>query len=317
MTNCNINTTFKGVNNIGDDFLLNILESNFKMYFDWALLNIGSWFDVQIDDQTVYGVNSHSQLLPTYDPSYSDGQVWQGIRKDWVWEQNILYKDNSPIQISSVLVDSQVIPKASNFNIDYPLGRIIFHSPISISSVVKASYSYKFVQVYRASDSPWFNIIQYSSYNTSNEDIKQMDNGEWAIGANHRIQLPTIIIESLPRSRSMPYELGSDNLILEQDIGFYVLAENKNDRNKLLDIIRLQQDATLQLFDTNLVAQNDAFPLDYNGDKKNSALMYPDLISQYSWRKCFIKNVNLIELDSPHINFHQGAARATLEIIST
>jgi len=95
------------------------------------------------------------------------------------------------------------------------------------------------------------------------------------------------------------------------------LAENKNDRNKLLDIIRLQQDLTIQLYNTNRVAQDDAYPLDYNGSLKNAPLMYPDLIGQYNWRKCFIKNVNLIELDSPHVNFHQGLARATLEIIST
>lgn len=316
MSICNPNTLFKGVHNIGDDFLLNILESNFKMYFDWALLNIGSWFDVNIDDQTVYGVNSHSQLLPTHDPSYSDGQVWQGIRKDWVWEQNVQYKDNSPIQITSVLVDNQIVQKIPNFNIDYPLGRIIFHAPISISSVVKISYSYRFIQVYRASDSPWFNIVQYSSYNTSNEDIKQMDNGEWAIGANHRIQLPTIIIESLPRSRSMPYELGSGNLILEQDVGFYVLAENKNDRNKLLDIIRLQQDSVIYLFNTNKLSHDDKYPLNYHGDLKDNSLMYPDIVDQYKWRKCWIKNINLFEIDSPNPNFHKGMARATLEIIS-
>jgi hypothetical protein len=213
-------------------------------------------------------------------------------------------------------VDSQVVPKASYFNIDYPLGRVIFHQPVNITSIVKASYSYKFVQVYRASDSPWFNIIQYSSYNTSNEDIKQMDNGEWAIGANHRIQLPTIIIESLPRSRSMPYELGSDNLILEQDIGFYVLAENKNDRNKLLDIIRLQQDSVIYLFNTNKLSQDDNYPLNYYGDIKDGALMYPNIVDQYKWRKCWIKNINLFEIDSPNPNFHRGMARATLEIIS-
>jgi hypothetical protein len=316
MSICDPNTTFKGVNNIGDDFLLNILESNFKMYFDWAFLNIGSWFDVGIDDQTIYGTNSHSQLVPVYDPSYTDGQVWQGIRKDWVWEKNFSYKSNSPIEINSLTVDGNVITKQSNFFIDYPLGRVVFYTPISVGSVVKASYSYRFVQIYRASDSPWFNIIQYSSYNTSNPDIQQTENGEWAIGANHRIQLPTIVIESLPRSRSMPYEIGSDSLVLEQDIGFYVLAENKNDRNKLLDIIRLQQDGVIYLFDTNRLSQDDKYPLNYYGDLKDNPLMYPDIVNNYKWRKCWIKNINLFEIDSPNPNFHKGMARATLEIIS-
>jgi hypothetical protein len=197
------------------------------------------------------------------------------------------------------------------------LGRIIFNSPISITSDVSLDYSYRFIQTHRASDSPWFNIVQYSSFNTSNEDIQRTDDGEWAIGGNHRIQLPAIVIESLPRSRSRPYEIGNSLLWLEQDLAFYVLAENKNDRNKILDILRLQQDITLQLFDTNILAQNDNYPLDYNGDIKNAALMYPDIIETYPWRKCLIKNISLFEIDSPNPNFHQGMARATVEVIST
>lgn len=317
MSTCDPNTKFKGINNISQDLLLNILEANFKMYLDWAFLHIGAWFDVAINQNTIYGTNSHSRLLLVEDPSYKNGCVWQGIRKDWVWESSVNYNDTSPIQISSVRVNNSTVNKNNNFIINYPLGRIIFNNPISISSNVNLEYSYRFVQVHRSSDSPWFNILQFSSFNTSNKDIKQVGEGEWAIGGNHRIQLPCIIIEPLSRSRSRPYEIGNGLLWLEQDIGFYVLAENKNDRNKLLDILRLQQDVTLQLFDTNNVSQNEAFPLDYNGDIKNSPLMYPDLINNYPWRKCLIKNIGLFEIDSPHPSLHQGMARATLEIIST
>lgn len=316
MSICNLSTKFKEVNNISDDFLLNIIESNLKMFFDWSFLNIGAWFDVSIGDQTIYGGASHSQLLPVYDPAYTDGQVWQGIRKDWVWESGFTYNGNSPTIINSVNINGSTVNKTGNFMVNYPLGRIIFNTPKNITSIIKGNYSYRFVQVHRASDSPWFNIIQQSSYNTANQDIVRTEDGEWAIGANHRIQLPAIVIESLPRSRSYPYEIGSSSLIIEQDIGFYILAENKNDRNKLLDILRLQQDHNIILFNTNTLAQNDQYPLDYNGDLKNSPLMYPDIIDQYPWRKCWIKNVNLFELDSPNPNLHQGMVRMTTEIIS-
>jgi len=317
MSSCDFNSCFKGVNNISQDLLLNIVEANFKMYLDWSFLKIGSWFDVNKPQQTLYATNNHYKLLRVEDPSYSDGCVWQSIRKDWVWEIGSFYNSTSPISINNVLVNGSVVNKTNNFFVDYPNGRIIFYTPISQNANVELDYSYRFVQTLRSSESPWFNLIQYSSFNTANLDINQNDTGEWSIGSYHRIQLPCIIIESIPSSRSRPYELGNSVLWLEQDIVLYVLSENKNDRNKLLDIIRLQQDSTLQLFDTNLVAQNDSFPLDYNGDIKNNPLMYPDLISQYFWRKCFIKNVNLVELESKHINFHQGAARLTLEIISS
>ena len=52
------------------------------------------------------------------------------------------------------------------------------------------------------------------------------------------------------------------------------------------------------MYNTNTLAQNDDYPLDYNGDIKNSPLMYPDIISDYPWRKCFIKNISLSEIDS-------------------
>ncbi|MFM7795793.1 MAG: hypothetical protein ACKO7N_03425 [Candidatus Nitrosotenuis sp.] len=160
-------------------------------------------------------------------------------------------------------------------------------------------------------------ILQYDTFNTGNIDIKRSDTGEWSINSQHRIQLPCIVIESVPRSRSRPYEIGNNLLWLEQDVAFYVYAENKNDRNKILDILRLQQDLTLQLYDTNSVAQNDIYPLDYNGSLKNNPLMYPTMVQNYPWRKCFIKNIGLFDMDSVYPNFHQGMARATVEIISS
>ena len=318
MSNCDYNTCFKGIENISQDLLLNIVEANFKMYLDWSFLNIGAWFDAEIPNGTFYGINSPYRLIPVADPSYADGRVWQGIRKDWVWESSASYNSTSPLQINSALINgTSTVNKSGNFIVNYPLGRIIFNSAIPVSSTVDVEHSYRFVQTHRASESPWFNLIQYNSFHTSNADIQRTEDGEWSIGANHRIQLPAIVIDPIPRSRSRPYEIGNSLLWLEQDIGFYVYAENKNDRNKLLDILRLQQDTTLQLYDTNSIAQNDTYPLDYNGDIKAGALMYPNLVQNYPWRKCFIKNISLFEIDSVHPNFHQGMARATVEIIST
>lgn len=316
MSNCPINTTFKEVSNIGHDFLLNILESNLKIYFDWSFLNIGAWFDVEENNSTIFGGNSHNNLVPVADNSFVDGQVWQGIRKDWVWEKDFNFKESSPVQIDTIKVDGSIIPKSGNFSVNYPLGRIIFHNPIDITSTVQLGYSYRFVQVYRSCDTPWFNLLQYSSFNTANPDINRSEDGDWSIGSHQRIQMPCIIIDAVARSRSLPYEIGNNNLILEQDIICYVLAENKNDRNKMLDILRLQQDGFLFLFDTNKLAQDERYPLDHNGDIIDNYLNYPDIVQNYKWRKCWIKNVNLFEMDSIHPNLYQGAARLTTEIIS-
>jgi hypothetical protein len=320
MSNCEYNTCFKDINNISDDLLLNILESNFKTFFDWSFLKIGAWFDAKIiNSSTIYGGSTPmSQLLLVDDPSFTSGKVWQGIRKDWVWENPVSFGSENPISISGVYINNSFVPQSSGtFLINYPEGRIIFDNSISKNSNVKINYSYRYVQVYRASDSPWFNILQYPSMDNSLKDIQQKNNGEWSIAGNHRIQLPAIVIDPVPRSRSRPYEIGNTSLWIEQDIAFYILAENKNDRNKLLDIIRLQQDLTIQLYDTNALTQDEAYPLDHNGDLKNNALMYPDMVQNYPWKKCFIKNISLFDMESTTPNLHQGVARATVEIIST
>ena len=317
---CNYGTQFKNIDNISQDLLLNILESNFKSLFDWAFLQIGGWFDTTIPNSgTVYGAtNPRYKLLLTEDPSYNLGQVWQGIRKDWVWESGACYSSGNPITISGVYVNNSFIPITSGtYTINYPMGRVVFNTAINKTSTVRVNHSYRFVQTYRSTDAPWFNILQYDTFNNTNPDIQQLSAGEWAIGGNHRIQLPAIVIESVPRSRSRPYELGNDNLLLEQDVAFYVFAETRNDRNKLLDIIRLQQDLNFILYDTNAVAQADKYPLDENGDLKDNALMYPDIVNQYPWRKCWLKNISLFELDSITPNLFRGMARGTVEIIST
>lgn len=318
MSVCEPYTRFKHVNNISDDFLLNILETNFKTFFDWAFLCVGSWFDVNIDDYNFYSSNiEHCKLLPVADDSYTDGQVWQSIRKDWVWETGVLFNDTTTTPISGIYIDGTYYTNnGSDYVINYPEGRIIFENPQSITSEIKLNYSYRNIQTYRASDSPWYNYIQYRSFDTSNPDITKTDSGDWFIDGNHRVQLPAIVIESVARSRSKPYELGNNDLVIEQDIEFYVLAETKNERNKILDILRLQQDLVFWLYDTNALAKNDKYPLDHNGNLKTDPLMYPNIVDTYGWRKAWIKQVNLYEIDSVNVNFHQGMARATVEIIS-
>jgi len=316
---CENTTQFKSVSSISQELLLNVLEVNFKTFFDWSFLQIGAWFNATIPNSgTIYGAtNPPYKLLLVDDDSYNYGQVWQGIRKEWVWESGACYNSGNPIDISGVYLNNVFNPYTSGtFSIDYPNGRIIFDNAINKNTTVHLNHSYRYVQTYRANSTPWFNKIQFGSFNNADADIKQITAGEWSIGGHGRIQLPAIIIESVPKSRSRPYEIGNTSLWLEQDIAFYVIAENKNDRNKLLDIIRLQQDLTVQLYDPNALAQNNDYPLDEYGDRKIDALMYPNIISSYPWRKCFLKAISLFELDSITPELHMGVARATTEIIS-
>jgi len=310
---CQPSLVFKNVNNITEDLLLNSIEANFKLFLDWAFLSIGGWFDVTINENTLQN-DSYDKLIVADDKAYAPRAVWEAQRKDWVWE-NITYCNRSPISNLNVKVNGTTVPN-SNYTINYPLGRIIFNTPIAASSNVRCNYSYRYVQTYRANDSDWFSLIQYNGPTTT-KNIDRLSNGSWKIGTNHIIQLPAIVIESLPRSRSRPHEIGSGGLVLEQDFAFHILADNKNDRNKIVDILRLQQDLMIWLFDTNALTANNKYPLEYNGSLKTNSLMYPDIISQYPWKKCWLKNINVFEVESIDPNMHRAAVRMTAEIIYT
>lgn len=314
---CSPATTFCGVKSINDDLLLNLAEANLKSYLDWAFLNLGAWFDATINDYNITSpVVQQSQLLPVADEAYTDGQVWQGIRKDWVYETDC-HSSAEPINITGLTVDGAPYSyPGGGFTINYPEGRVIFDTPLSISSVVLIEYSYRNVQIYRASDAEWFSELQYSSFNNSNLDIVRTEDGNWSIAGNQRIQLPAIVIDPISRSSSAPREIGSRTLVINQDVGLYVIAETKNERNKLLDILRLQQGTTIQFYNTNLVAQNQAYPLNDYLDKNLSGFNYPDLITNYPSHYCLFKSINLYEIMSLRPNLHQGLARFTLEIIA-
>jgi len=83
---CEFNSQFKSISNITEDLLLNIIETNFKSFLDWSFLRIGAWMDVSQGNGSLYGGWPPYQLMSVEDPSYTDGQVWQAFKKDWVYE---------------------------------------------------------------------------------------------------------------------------------------------------------------------------------------------------------------------------------------
>jgi len=76
---------FKSISNIAAPLLMNELESNFKSYIDWAMLNIGGYSNVLKDDTGPYG-GDFSALKMVPNSEYGYGKEWAGIRKDWVYE---------------------------------------------------------------------------------------------------------------------------------------------------------------------------------------------------------------------------------------
>lgn len=303
---------------IGYDNLANILEANLKMYYDWALLCLGGWTEVQIPTAGAYG-GDYSQLVRVDDPAYNPGQVWQAIRKDFVWEQNIDYVDTTGGIINPMSVGTPRVNNAfttQSYSVNYPQGQVIFDNPQPINATVELAYSYRYVQVYRADDAPWWKELQFNSHRTDSEQFQQVSSGVWSLLGQHRVQLPAVVIESVPLGSSRGYELGSSSKYASRDILFHIFAENRHDRNNLMDIFNLQSDRVIPLFDTNRVVENNAFPLDYRGERINSN-GYPELSSPtgYEYRKCFMNNSLLSSIQQIHPNLYNAVVKTTMEVI--
>tara|TARA_R110002020_G_scaffold133666_1_gene298234 strand:- start:2446 stop:3408 length:963 start_codon:yes stop_codon:yes gene_type:complete len=318
---CNISTTFTHVSQVGNTLLNSQLESNLKGFLDWGMLGIGGWFNVNIPTSGAWG-GTFDQLRLVDDPSYGEGQVWESARKDWVWENEVPYTGGSPISITGVSVDGTFYGTgdatyAHHYN--YPLGRVVFDDPIASTSTVKLEYSYRNVQVYIADQAPWWDELQYNSMRVDDSSFSQVGSGNWAILSNNRVQMPAVVIEAVPRRTYQPYELGSSNNFITQDVLFHVVSESRWWRNQLVDIISLQKDKTLMLYDSNKLADSGAYPLDFRGMVVAPENNYSGLVSTagYQFTSARITDMGVTEMESYNSMLHEGTVRASFEVILT
>ena len=311
----------KQITHFHETLLMNKLEFGLKLFLDWGLLSIGAWSNVSGATADGFG-GVYSVLRRVDDPQHTDGTVYESGRKDWCWESDIDYVDinsatQNPTSPATVYVNgSPVTPEYIN----YPLGRVVFSSAISSASAVTATYSYRNVQTYIADSLPWWQELQYRSFRLEDTHFDQTDDGFWSIGSQHRIQMPCIVIESVPRSISSGYQLGDGAAVVEQDVLCHVLSENRHYRNKLVDILRALFDNTIFLIDNDAAAVAGDVALDGNGDISDSTLHYKNLIDQSTGYReidgrCRISRTQSAEIISLNPKLYQGVVRLTCEVI--
>lgn len=257
------------------------LELGLKYFYEWAFLNIGAWSDVTIDLPTALGSNA-SILRMGSGYGYTDGTVWEGFRKEWVYESGVVYTDttggtHSPLT-PSIYIDGNL--QASGYSINYPLGQVIFDQAVSAASTVKAAHSFRNVQIVLAGHAPWYEELQHSSWEPD-AMFSQTDRGDWFMGPNHRVQMPCIIIRAIAQGNSMPYALGGGKVKREQDVLFHIIAEDKTLVDNLTDIVVAEGYRCIQLFDIDAAAIAGDLPLDCNGNFVGK--MYPELLTNYCW----------------------------------
>ena len=92
----------KGITDIHEYTLNNDIQDGLVEYFDWALLDVGNYFNVTLGEQSPDG-SDYSRLRTQGSGTYPAGQIWEGFRNNWVWQSGVSYSpapivgvDNSP-----------------------------------------------------------------------------------------------------------------------------------------------------------------------------------------------------------------------------
>lgn len=313
-------TQFRAISHYGKPTITSELEVGLKSWFDWSFLKIGGWENVTTGSSGVYGGN-FSILHKVHDPQYSGNTVYQGIRSDWVYETGVNYVSttgtHNPLTVQVYINNTGITTGTVGYQhyIDYPLGRVVFTS--GVTQTVRAQYSMRAVHTYISNTLNWWFEVNYDSYNPADLQWSQnITSGDYSLAASNRIQLPAIVIEPVLRTSSVPFELGTLVNKNTQDVIMHVLAETKYERDNISDILRLQKDKTIVLYDSTLVKASGLYPLDYRGMLVNRNGMYPNIVSNTNliFRHATFKNIDITEVKTQHPKLHWSVIRAQTEI---
>ena len=125
-----------------------------------------------------------------------------------------------------------------------------------------------------------------------------------------------IAVEVVPNRTFQGYQLGGGQWI-RQDVIFHCIAEDEYTRNKLIDIVSLQNDKTICLFDSNRINTSAKFPIDYKGTPVSGALRYPDLVEQFYGGKMRLTKASVQQMEMVDSNIFGGVVRMTTELIKS
>ena len=290
----------------------------------WSMLDIGGYQNVSVSDVSgIYGGHM-TNLRPVEDPNYVYGnvgaQVWEALRSDWVWEKGITYSGAQPTVASGVYVNNIFYPIATtgtySHSINFPLGRVVFNTAISLNSIVQADYSYRSVSFVKSKE-PWFTQLLFNSFKAQRSDFMS-PTGAYSHLAQARRQMPAVGVELVQRRPSQPYELGSLAQLTNQDVLFYVVAENDVDRDQIVDILVSQLDKEIWLIDRAKMKADSRYPmtLDYNGMPVASPMYYPSLIQTFpSASLTRVENCTSQSMETINDWLYRGVVRITFGAI--
>jgi hypothetical protein len=324
----NYYSPLKGFTSVHQHTTSNDIQDNLIEYFDWSLLEKGNYFNSTLGELSPDS-QDYSRLRPSKDENFTGGQAWDGFRKNWIWQSGvsgvqgyhdpIIGDNHEKPGVSGVWVDdtfyrSDTAGDYSHY-VDYFNGRIIFDTAIPTGSKVQVEHSYKYINVVYANNLPWIKELQSNSL-TVPDNFLTNEKGDVNLPQQAKFQMPLIGVEIVPMRKFTGYQIGGGQWI-QQDVIFHCLAEDEYTRNKLIDIVSLQNDKTICLFDSNRINSDNKFPINHNGTPVPSALRYPDLVSEYYGGKMRLTKTSVQQMEMIDSNIFGGVVRMTTELIKS
>lgn len=318
MNNCNYKAGFQNVEDFSSYYLETQLEDNLKNFLDWGFLSIGGFVNVNRPTQNINNSNGFHVLKPQTDPAFGgdgSGKVWETTKKQWVSCSGVSYKNTSPISISGIYINNSFVPGPTGtaqypYQLNYNLGRVVFSSGLPQNTSIQMNYSYKAIQTYKATDttSNWKELQRYTYLSAdNNKDLT----------SNHRAQMPCVIVEVIPGNTYRPYQLGSTTFLASQDIMLHIFTENPIEKQNIVDIIKLQKDRTLLLYDLKKVVKDKVYELNSNGSINNGRINYENLVnnSAYFWKYSSFEDVKSIDNETVQSNLYYNTTRITVKTV--
>jgi len=288
------------------------------------MLQIGGFENVVTTQASgLYG--GHPAILrPVTDPNFNSGRVWEGIRTDWVWETGISYSVQ-PRECSGVYVNGAFKPTATETGayehyIDFPRGRVVFTNAITTTSNVRSDYAFR-IPTLAFSKEPWLQELLYKSLSVERSDFLIAGSGSHNQLAEARRQMPTVGLELSQRRGYKPYQIGGGQFVY-QDVLMHILAETKDERDKLLNILGNQNDKVIFLPDRGLMKESAQFPVDIDvrGRPVSNPMQYPSIVAPtgdggFQWTRVMLRDVHSQVIQTTNNWLYRGAVTLTCEAI--
>lgn len=284
--NSELNGTFKALRTEDENsFLLKDTITNFLLQ-DGSAFTFQDGSNFSLFDLTLSGTGEGGETYGVYDPLEP-----------------------------KIYVDGELAPEGS-YRIDYPNGKVTFDS--QQAGEISAEYSYRNVQSHIAGDIPWVFELQTDSLNPANKSLlTDAMSGDYAGGPDRRLQLPAVIVETVPQRTSQGYEIGSGALRKDQDVLLTIVSQNKTERNLITDILADQKHKTITLYDSDHVNRDSKRPLTFDGDINPEGLNYESVSqnNEYYWAKAWVKNAYTSQVQTNTPDLHMAKVRYKIEVI--